>query len=505
MQQNQSAWQEFRIRVQELSDLRAAGDLLEWDQLTYMPPGGAASRGRQLGTLRRLVHEKLIDPSMGQLLATLESSAATLPQESDNAALYRLMRRLYTRAVRVPPTFTAQVQDHLTGSYTAWTQARPANDFAAMRPFLEQTLVYSRQYADFFPGYQHPADPLIDATDHGMTVALIRPIFTQLRQALTPLVQEITGQGPIDDRCLYQYFPEDEQIAFGERLIQAFGYDLQQGRQDKSPHPFCTSFAPSDVRITTRVRNDDLRDALFSSLHEAGHALYEQGVDPALDGTLLAAGTSSGVHESQSRLWENLVGRSFAFWNHYYPQLQAWFPAQLADVSQETFYRAINKVARSLIRTDADEVTYNLHVIIRFELECALLEGKLTVADLPEAWRAAYAEALGITPPNDRDGVLQDVHWYGGLIGGGFQGYTLGNLLSAQFYAAAVRAHPEIPAEIGGGKFDTLHTWLRTQIYRHGSKFTTAELLERVIGGPLHLEPYLGYLRTKYGALYTLA
>ena len=282
------------------------------------------------------------------------------------------------------------------------------------------------------------------------------------------------------------------------------GYDFNRGRQDKTHHPFMTKFGPGDVRITTRIDENDLSGGLFSTIHEAGHALYEQGIDPAYDGTPLDTGTSAGVHESQSRLWENIVGRSARFWQYYYPKLATAFPEQLGDVSEEAFYRAINKVQPSLIRTEADEVTYNLHVIIRFGLELDLLEGKLSVADLPEAWHARYQESLGVRAPDDRDGVLQDVHWYSGPIGGSFQGYTLGNIMAAQFYAAALTAHPEIPRQIAQGQFDTLHAWLRDNIYRHGSKFTAAELLPRVTGSPLTLKPYLIYLRTKYAEIYGL-
>ncbi len=500
----ETQWVALRGRLQEISALVSAADLLEWDQLTYMPSGGAGARGQQLATLQRLAHEKLIDPTLGLLLDTLEAATAQQDAASDEPAILREVRRRYERAIKAPPAFTAEVAEHLAASYDAWAVARPANDFGLVRPFLEKTLDYSRRYADFFPGYAHVADPLIDVGDHGMTVATIRPCFAALRQQLAPLVKQISDQTPPDDRCLYQPFAEDKQIAFGEQIITAFGYDFERGRQDRSPHPFSTRIGAGDVRITTRIYPNDLAQGLFSTLHEAGHAMYEQGVDPALAGTLADEGVSMAVHESQSRLWENLVGRSWPFWNHHYPQLQSIFPEQLGKVSLDTFYRAVNKVQRSLIRTDADEVTYNLHVIIRFELEQALLEGSLAVADLPDAWRAAYAEALGIAPPDDRDGVLQDVHWYAGLIGGSFQGYTLGNILSAQFYAEAVRAHPEIPAEIGGGKFNTLHGWLREQIYRHGSKFTTAELLQRITGGPLRLEPYLAYLTGKYGQIYEL-
>jgi carboxypeptidase Taq len=501
---NQHEWGELRARLQEINDLMSVAELLGWDQFTYMPPAASAARGRQLATVGRLAHEKLRDPAIGRLLDLLEPTLLQNAYESDEAALLRVTRRKFERATCVPPSFTARLAEHQTAIYEAWAAARPANAFADVQPLLEKTLDYSREFATFFPGAAHVADPLIDGSDYGMSVATLRPLFAELRAALTPMVKQITEQPAANAALLHQYFDEARQISFGEEIIRAFGFDFERGRQDRTLHPFCSRFSRTDVRITTRVYLDDLSQALFSTLHEAGHALYEQGVSPALEGTPLDEGTSAGVHESQSRLWENIVGRSLPFWRHYYPQLQATFPDQLSGVLLDAFYRAINKVQRSLIRTDADEVTYNLHVVIRFELELQLLEGALTVAELPAAWRAAYAETLGITPPDDRDGVLQDVHWFSGLIGGAFQGYAIGNILSAQFFDAAVRAHPQIPAEIGAGKFDTLHGWLVEQIYRHGAKFTTTELVERATGGPLSLAPYLAYLRTKYGALYQL-
>jgi carboxypeptidase Taq len=286
--------------------------------------------------------------------------------------------------------------------------------------------------------------------------------------------------------------------------VRQIGYDLERGRLDKTHHPFCTTFSLGDVRITTRVRENDISDCLFTMLHEAGHALYEQGVSPEFEGTPLAAGTSMGVHESQSRLWENLVGRGRLFWRHWFPRLQQAFPRDLGRADPEAFYRAINKVERSLIRTEADEVTYNLHVMLRFDLELDLLEGRLAVRDLPEAWRARMQEDFGLSPPDDRDGSLQDVHWYSGRIGGGFQSYTIGNVLSAQFYTAAVQAHPHIPQEIAQGEFATLHGWLQKNLYAHGRKFTPDELTVRATGAPMSLSPYLAYLREKYGELYRL-
>lgn len=500
----QEKLQELKTRLQEVDDLSNAGALLYWDQATYMPPGGAEARGRQMSTLARLAHEKLTDDAVGKLLDELRPYEESLPYESDDASLIRVARRQYERLTKVPSSFIAQINNHMALSYQTWTEARPANDFNRVRPLLEKTLDMSREFAEFFAPFDHIADPLIDMGDFGMKAQSVRDVFGELRNQLVPIVQAITSQPPADDSCLRKNYPEDKQLAFGLGVIKKYGYDFNRGRQDKTHHPFMTKFSLGDVRITTRVREDDLGDALFSTLHEAGHAMYEQGIDMSYEATPLAGGTSAGVHESQSRLWENIVGRSRGFWEHFYPELQKTFPDQLGSVSLDTFYRAINTVSRSLIRTDADEVTYNLHVMIRFDFELDMLDGKLEIRDLPEAWHERYENDLGVAAPNDSDGVLQDVHWYGGAIGGAFQGYTLGNILSAQFYEKALSAHPSIPSEIGQGKFDTLHNWLRENIYHPGSKFTAPELIERVTGGPLRIEPYIKYLRTKYGELYQL-
>jgi carboxypeptidase Taq len=447
----------------------------------------------------------LTDAAIGKLLDDLRPYEASQPYDSDEASLIRVTRRNYERATKVPPAFMAQFYQHAAAIYEAWAKARPANDFGAVQSLLEKTLDLSRQFANYFPGYEHIADPLIDVADYGVKATTLRALFADLRAQLVPIVQAITSQAPADDACLQQAFPEAQQIAFANEVVKRMGYDFARGRLDKSPHPFTTEFSIGDVRITTRVKDNDLTEAFYGIWHEGGHAMYEQGVRMELEGMPLAGGTSAGVHESQSRLWENLVGRSRGFWKYFYPELQKVFPDQLGAAPLDTFYRAINKVQRSLIRTDADEVTYNLHVMIRFGLELDLLEGKLAVRDLPEVWRERYQADLGIMSPDDRDGVLQDVHWYGGAIGGAFQGYTLGNILNAQFYEAALRAHPEIPAEIEQqGKFDTLHGWLKDNIYQHGSKFTASELVQRTTGGPMSIEPYIRYLKTKYGELYQL-
>jgi carboxypeptidase Taq len=468
-----------------------------------MPSGGASARARQMATLEKLAHEKFIDPAIGQLLQELRPYEESLPFDSNEASLIRVTRREYEKAVKVPPFFQAELSAHSSATYEVWTKARPENNFSKVKPYLEKTLDLSRQLANYFPGYEHIADPLIDFVDYGMKTSTIRALFKELREQLVPIVQKITSQPLADDSCLRQNFPEEKQLAFGIEVVKRLGYDFQRGRQDKSPHPFTTEFSIGDVRITIRVKGKDLNDALFSTIHEAGHAVYEQGSSMDFEGTPLAGGTSAGVHESQSRLWENIVGRSQGFWKFFYPRLQKVFPDQLRSVPLHTFYRAINKVQRSLIRTDADEVTYNLHVMIRFELELQLLEGKLGISDLPEAWRERYKSDMGIKPHDDKDGVMQDVHWYSDHIGGVFQCYTLGNIMSSQFYEAALKAHPEIPSEIENGKFDTLHNWLKENIYQHGSKYTASEVIQRVTGKPLTIEPYIRYLRRKYGELYS--
>ena len=493
---------DLKERLQEISDIGSAASVLSWDQSTYMPAGGAVARGRQMARLNEIAHKKRIDPAIGGLLDKLEPYADTLPQDSSDACLIRVLRRDYERSIRVPAELVARASAASSASYNAWTTARPANDFAAMRPHLETALGLSQEFAALFPGHAHIMDPLI-GPDEGVTVAETRALFKKLRAALVPLAAKITAQPIADDSCLRKNYPEAPQLAFAIKVAQDFGYDLKRGRLDKTAHPFMTSFATDDVRITTRVREDDLSDALFSTWHETGHALYELGVSPDLSPPI-DGGTSAGVHESQSRLWENLVARSRGFWEHTFPKLQAVFPDQLARVKLDAFYRAINKVERTLIRTDADEVTYNLHVMIRFDLECDLLEGKLAIKDLPEAWHSRYESDLGVRAPDDRDGCLQDVHWYAGGLGGAFQSYTIGNVLSAQFFNAALAAHPEIQSEIANGTFGTLHGWLKSNVYRHGRKFGVDELVRRATGGPMRIEPYMGYLTKKYATLYKI-
>ena len=488
----------LRQRLQELSDLEGAASVLGWDQNVAMPPGGAEARGRQLATLARLSHERWLDPGLEGDLAAAERALADDPDPA-HATLLRVVRRDLERAARVPADWVARFAGHSAAAYDAWVEARHTGRVGRVSELLEGTLELSRELAGFFPGHAHLADPLIDRADEGATVATLRPLFARLRAALVPWVaawSAVPAPAPLPPGP----YGKDEQLAAALDLAQAIGYDLGRGRQDTAPHPFAIRFARGDVRITTRVRPDDLTEALFSSLHEAGHAMYEQAVDPALEGTPLAEGVSDGVHESQARLWENQVARSRAFWVFALPRLQRRFPV-LAGVTVEQAYRAVNRVVPSLIRTEADEVTYNLHVVLRFDLELELLEGRLAVADLPEAWAERYAADLGVRPAGHADGWLQDVHWFGGTIGGSFQGYTLGNVLSAQFFAAAQRALGDVDAMVAAGDFAPLRGWLAEHVHRYGRAKPVEQLVRDATGGPSDVEPYLDYLRTKYEAL----
>jgi len=492
---------ELRRRLRELSYLQSTAAILHWDQSTLMPDEGASFRGDQLAYLEKITHEKSIDPALGALLQRLSQQTLS---DQNASALVRVAKEDFNRNARLPSEFVERLTTHSVSTYQIWKRARAEKNFQLVIEPLKKSLELSQEYSSFFSGFNHIADPLIDAADPGLTVAQTRPLFAELRKGLLPLIDEVLAHGETDSSCLSQDFDEDKQLAFATDVIRQIGYEFTRGRQDKSPHPFMIRINSGDVRITTRVRRNDLGDALFSCIHEAGHALYELGIDPELEFTPLARGVSAALHESQSRLWENLVGRSLPFWEYFYPRLQEVFPAQLSGVSLKQFVCAINKVQRSLIRTDADELTYNLHVMIRFDLEIDLLEGRLKVEDLRDAWNERYRLDLKMTPPDDGDGVLQDVHWYSGLIGGAFQGYTVGNVISGQLFAAAERDLGDLSKRTRHGDFATLRNWLRSHVHRFGRVHTVDEILLSATGQSLSTQPYMSYLQTKYRGLKSL-
>ncbi len=490
---------ELKTRLHTITALEQAAMVLMWDQATHMPGPGGTARGAQLAALKQITHERATDAALGRLLDGLDDRKLA----GADAALVRVARFDFDRKRRVPATLVERIAAHEVTSYQAWEAAREAADFALVAPALAQTVALSRQYADCFADADHVADPLIEMADPGQTVAHIQPLFTDLRQRLVPLVRAVAERAG-EEPTLAGHFPEAAQLAVSRRIAGRFGYDFERGRLDLSAHPFTTSFSIDDVRITTRVREDDLTECLYSTLHEAGHGMYEQGVDRVFEGTPVAAGTSSGLHESQSRLWENQVGRSRGFCEAFFPLLREAFPQPLQGWDPERFYRAINRVRPSLIRTDADELTYNLHVMLRFDLELQLLTGDLDVSDLPEAWNGRIHADLGVTPADPNQGVLQDIHWFAGPVGGAFQGYTLGNIYSAQLFRAACRAHPEVGRQMAEGRFDALRNWLTANVYRHGRSIPADTVVTRATGQPPSIDPYMDYLTDKYGALYGL-
>ncbi len=490
--------------LRELTNLMKVRGLLGWDQQVLMPPGGVGARAGQIATISRITHELLTSPETARLLEAAAAEVANADYDSYEASLVRIAHLDYDEATKLPVDFVTEMARVIAEAREIWASARARSDFASFQPTLERIIALKRREADYYGYSEHPYDALVNRYERGMTTARIRAIFDAHRQQLVNLVAEIgQHEARVDDTMLHQRFPVEQQREFALWAVRKIGFDFQRGRQDVSVHPFANSFARGDVRITTRFNEDFLNPALFGMMHEAGHGMYEQGVAPELDGTMLGSGTSLGVHESQSRMWENLVGRSKGFWQWALPRLQEVFPQQLGSTDLDTFYRAINKVRRQFIRVEADEATYNLHIMLRFEIEAELLAGQLAVAELPRIWNERFEAAFGIVPPTDTLGVLQDVHWSSGLVGY-FPTYALGNLLSVQYFNRALQDHPQIPDEIAQGKFDTLLAWLNTHIHRHGRKFTSEELTERVTGTHIDPAPYITYLTDKFTSVYNL-
>ena len=491
---------ELKAILAEVSDLNRAASVLGWDQQTYMPRAGAEARGQQMGTLGKIAHEKFTDEKVGKLLEELKDA---FHPESDEFALIKVTRRQYEKSTRVPAAFVAEQAEVTAAAHEGWVEARQKSDYSIFEPHLAKVMDLTKRYIGFFPKADHPYDTLLDDYEPGMKTAEVQAIFAELRKKQVRLLQAIAEKKQVDDSFLHKKYPEAKQRAFGEKVITSFGFDWNRNRQDKAPHPFCTSFGINDVRITTRFNEKFLNPALFGTMHETGHAFYDGGINPSYERTPLADGASLGVHESQSRMWENLVGRSLAFWEHFYPDLQETFPSQLGNVKLRDFYKAINKVEPSLIRVEADEATYNMHIMLRLEIEIAMIEGAVALKDLPELWNTKMKEYLGVVPPDDAQGVLQDIHWsFGGL--GYFSTYALGNLISAQLWEKINAEITDLSTQIRAGKFDSLLGWLRANIHVHGRKYEPQELVKKVTGSKIDPAPYLRYLEAKFSDVYGL-
>ncbi len=491
---------QFTSLFAEVADLRRAAELIEWDERVCMPSGGAATHGEMQATLRRLAHEAFTCDEMGDAIQALVRAS---DPSSDVGRLAAVAVHDYEKATCVPPSFVAEHAQTVSASQHAWQLARAENDFAAFAPHLQRVLDLKRQYVTFFPTSAHPYDVLLDDCEPGMKTSEVKTLFGTLRPRQVALIHAIAARPAIDDSCLSGSYPEADMLAFAAEVAGRFGFDWSRGRQDKSVHPFATGIGSDDVRITTRWVEGMPFSMLFGTMHETGHALYEQGVSSAHHRTPLEGGTSLGVHESQSRLWENVIGRSRGFWEHVFPALKVRFASQLSGVSVEQFHRAINSVHPSLIRVEADEATYNLHIMLRVEIEIALIEGQAQVRDLPELWSSGMREYLGLVPPTDAQGVLQDVHWSAGLFGY-FSTYTLGNVIAAQLWERFGALNPDRDAQVARGEFAPLLAWLRSEVHQHGRAYQAQDLVERITTTRIDPAPYLHYLEHKYGELYGL-
>ncbi|MBI1756431.1 MAG: carboxypeptidase M32 [Fimbriimonas ginsengisoli] len=486
----------LKMRLGDMNALHAAIGIMDWDMQTYMPPGGSEARAQHVSRLMRMHHDLFTSDEV-QRLVEESSRGAT----GDDAAMLRVVKRELDQATKIPAALVEEKAKLTSTAFDIWVKARAANDFKSFAPYLERVVEIVREEAEYLGYKDHIYDALIDLYEEGATTADCRQMFDGIRQPLTDLVRAIAAKPQVDDSVLHGAWSEPAQKAFTEMIVKAVGFDFQRGRQDKAAHPFCTGWSIGDIRLTTRYK-DNLLSAIFSSLHEAGHGMYEQFSPKEWDLTPLCGGVSLGLHESQSRTWENLVGRSRAFWVRFLPDLKQAFP-QLAALDVDSFYRMANKVQPSLIRVEADEVTYNLHVLIRFELECDMLTGALTVRDLPEAWSSKYQTYLGVRPATDSEGCLQDVHWSGGSIGY-FPTYSMGTVLSFQIWASMARDLGDLDAVIQRGDLASIHGWLVEKIYSQGRRYTPKELVQRVTGKPFETHDYLKGLTAKYAALYGL-
>jgi carboxypeptidase Taq len=493
---------ELRRRLAELTDVRNTAELLGWDQQTMMPPRGAEARAESLATLERIAHDMLVSPETGRLLEAAEAGLNGADPDSDEARLLRVTRRHWEKGRRVPTELAAEMAHAGSLGQEAWVQARAESNFAHFAPFLARNLELARRYVDYSTGFDCPYDALLDDFEPGMKSAEVEALFAELKSELVPLIAAVRPLADrVDASCLHQTVEIERQRQMVIDVVRMMGFNSDSWRLDDTVHPFAAAFGSSDVRITTRWEEDYFPAGLYGAMHETGHGLYEAGIADSLQRTPLGHAESLGLHESQSRLWENMVGRGRAFCEVLAPLVADRFGGPLQGLEADTLFRAVNRVAPSFIRVEADEATYGLHIIIRFELEQELIEGRLAVQDLPEAWNARVREYLGLDVPDDASGVLQDVHWSAGLIGY-FPTYALGNLIAGQLWERAYADLPELEQQLAAGELSPLREWLRQHVHRHGAKFSTPELLAREVGGPITVAPFMRYLRRKLSDVY---
>lgn len=493
-----TAWEKLLPCLREVDHLASAVRLLHWDQAVIMPPAGGAARAGAIATLQGLLHERLTDPEVGELLAELAEDTTL---DDDQRGHVRVFRRDYEKATKVPPDLVKEIAELEGLAYQAWTEARPASDFELLRPHLERMIELKKEQADALGWEGERYDALLDTYEPGMTTAEVEAMFAELGDGLRPLVAEVLASTPHPPEFLTKTYDAAKQEAFSQWLVGKLGFDTKAGRLDTSPHPFTAHIAAGDVRQTTKADPRDLMMSIFATIHETGHALYEQGIPPRLLGLPASRPASLGLHESQSRMWENQVGRSRPFTEFMLPHLKEHFPEELGMLTPEGFYRGANHPRRTLIRVTADELTYNLHVMLRFEVELALFRDELAVADLPDAWDAGMEKHLGIRPESHSDGVLQDMHWSIGALGY-FPTYTLGNLYAAAMFEKARADLPDLDDDLRAGDGSRLLEWLREKIHAHAYLRPAKEIGEEVIGGPLSARPFLDYVRAKFTTLY---
>lgn len=493
-------YQLYKEKTQQAADLNYASAVLGWDQEVFMPPKGYAYRGRQLATLASLAHDMMVSEEYGNILKDLFDKSDL---DDTQAANIRLSLEDYEKNRKLPSAFITKLTEQTSASHSSWIAARKANDFSKYSAELQKMIALKIQQADYLGYEQHPYNALMDDYEKGATVSMLDPVFNEVKENLPELLSRIQNAKQVDNSFLHKHYSKDGQWDFSIEVLKSIGYDFEAGRQDISEHPFTTSFAAEDVRVTTRVDENDFASLLWSSIHEGGHALYEQGLPTDQYGLPLGDAASLSVHESQSRLWENCVGRGMHFWQHFYPVLQKQFPEQLSGVQLMDFYKGMNKVEPSLVRTESDELTYHFHVMIRYEIEKALISKELSPADVATAWNEYYKKYLGVTPPDDKQGVLQDVHWAHGSFGY-FPTYSLGSFYAAQYYEQAKQDITDLEGKIASGNSSELLQWLRTNIHQYGRRYTSEELCNKVTGSGLSFSAFMKYATAKFERVYDM-